>query len=877
MKNLFESALVWLKKNKKIFFALLMLFVAAGVFILADSALAQAGAAKGDVDAGGEVKIGSFLSVVISTVCSWITWALGLILGILMHLVIGVAQYNDFINSGAVTNGWVIIRDICNMFFILILLVIAFSVILRVDGYDIKKMIPKLLIMAVLINFSKTICGLIIDAAQVIMGTFVTSFKGVGGASMVQMFGMNNYLSFDKGDQEVKDLTASVAIGYFVAIIFLLISLVVVVALLGVLVMRMIMIWVYVVLSPLAFFLASFPQGKSYSQRWWKEFTEAVIVGPVLAFFLWLAFVTLGPEGSGSGVELGKSTNAPAGPTAAFNADNILKYVISIGMLIGGLVISQSMAGAAGGMAGKAMGKIQAGAGWTKKKALGGAKAVGLFAGGAALGAGKTLGGAVDRYGGRLAGAGLNLGKGLGSKGVGGAIGRGMVSAGAALGAGGLIATPLIALKNAPEKIWNNITKGDAEKRQIQKNIARGTTSSDGSFTHEGSRYRWNDKKNAYQQVDEKNPKIFKKGAGTTLQYKGKDVKKMGAWGASWTESREAAGSASKGAANAAQSKKINEEMEGIKNSGMGNEEAMRLLNNFSTSAPKKMALAMFLAANKAFKNKAEKDNAERVLANNSVLSSKFNDDVVKNQPHLAYDLKAIGKNGKVDVDLQAREEARFKKDLSKGKIDVSNLHKDAINDKLFQAQLRAWAKDPQTGSEEKYARIMEKNAENGGGENSKDVAAMVKSQIGKDANGKPVAIKDDASARLFAKMTGDLKGAFADAKGNFNAAALDAMGKYLATSSPKDLSRINPADIKNIVTNDPKAAEIIAFNLKFTTMKSLAKNAETSNLASVLREVVDDVATSPSPSPNNLNQAGIDKIQTLSNKIDKDPDLQDI
>jgi hypothetical protein len=140
-----------------------------------------------------------------------------------MAVVVAIAQYNDFTNSAAVVYGWVVIRDICNMFFIVILLVIAFSVILRIDGYDIKKMIPKLLIMAVLINFSRTICGLIIDLAQVIMLTFVASFKNLAGGGFVTMFGMDKYLAFSETKTDAS-MGISIAFGYLAAIIFLLIG-----------------------------------------------------------------------------------------------------------------------------------------------------------------------------------------------------------------------------------------------------------------------------------------------------------------------------------------------------------------------------------------------------------------------------------------------------------------------------------------------------------------------------------------------------------------------------------------------------------------------------------------------------------------------------
>jgi hypothetical protein len=51
------------------------------------------------------------------------------------------------------SNGWVITRDIANMFFIVILLVIAFATILQIEQYNYKKWLPKLILMAILINF----------------------------------------------------------------------------------------------------------------------------------------------------------------------------------------------------------------------------------------------------------------------------------------------------------------------------------------------------------------------------------------------------------------------------------------------------------------------------------------------------------------------------------------------------------------------------------------------------------------------------------------------------------------------------------------------------------------------------------------------------
>ncbi|GAG05001.1 unnamed protein product, partial [marine sediment metagenome] len=99
-----------------------------------------------------------------------VLWIVGWFLALcakLLNATLNPALYN-FMDEGIVQAGWAIVRDICNLFFILILLIIAFATILRLEPYDIKKMLPKLLIIALLINFSKMICGLIIDFSQVL-------------------------------------------------------------------------------------------------------------------------------------------------------------------------------------------------------------------------------------------------------------------------------------------------------------------------------------------------------------------------------------------------------------------------------------------------------------------------------------------------------------------------------------------------------------------------------------------------------------------------------------------------------------------------------------------------------------------------------------
>lgn len=363
------------KIKKKIFPYLFTIFLGVGIFLLAPSAHASWAA---DI-------IGGLIGMIIG--------AIGLILILVMKALVAVAQYNSFIASAAVDNGWTIVRDVCNMFFVLILLIIAFATILKIEQYNYKKWLPKLILMAILINFSKTICGLLIDFAQVVMLTFVNAFKDVAAGNLVKNLGITEILTLAEDDADVGFWEIIGA--YVLGLLYIIIALVVIVTMLAMLVMRIVMIWIYIVLSPAAYLLSAFPGGQTYAKQWWSEFSKNLIVGPVLAFFIWLSFASLqAPISEAFPVagdiktearEAGISTESenPTGATKASSPEVFIKFVIAIGMLIGGLKISQEIGGAAGSIAGKGMSKLSKGAtgalAFSRKKAIGGLKAGGMM------------------------------------------------------------------------------------------------------------------------------------------------------------------------------------------------------------------------------------------------------------------------------------------------------------------------------------------------------------------------------------------------------------------------------------------------------------------------------------------------------------------
>src|SRR5680860_126096 len=178
----------------------------------------------------------------IGSIAAGLVSVLGWILAKLMGILVYIAQYNNFTNSAVIINGWRVARDVANMFFVVVLLIIAFGTILQLENYNYKKWLPKLILMAILINFSKTICGLLIDVSQVIMLTFVNAFGKMGPGSLTNMLGITGWQKLD-GIEDVSSW--EVAGAYVLSVIYSAIALITVTAMLGMLVMRIIMIWVY--------------------------------------------------------------------------------------------------------------------------------------------------------------------------------------------------------------------------------------------------------------------------------------------------------------------------------------------------------------------------------------------------------------------------------------------------------------------------------------------------------------------------------------------------------------------------------------------------------------------------------------------------------
>ncbi|MEX0597735.1 MAG: hypothetical protein WD512_14685, partial [Candidatus Paceibacterota bacterium] len=233
-------------------------------------------------------------------------------------LVTSVMSYQNFFSNG-VNVGWTITRDFSNLFFALILLIIAIATVLNIsalDNYTAKRMLPNFIFVALFINFSKAIVGFLIDISQIIMISFYNSF----GPRMADI--ITKASKFAEASTETNTNVLILNIFQIVILAFLIFVLLWTALILA---MRIVTLWLIIMLSPLAFMSTLIPWLRGFGDDWRNKLQEALISGPTLMFLLYLA-MTLMNNG------LSDTINTTGGDNLVNNG-NLINYVLVIGLL----------------------------------------------------------------------------------------------------------------------------------------------------------------------------------------------------------------------------------------------------------------------------------------------------------------------------------------------------------------------------------------------------------------------------------------------------------------------------------------------------------------------------------------------------------------
>ncbi len=250
-------------------------------------------------------------------------------------------------SEGIIKIAWPLVRDFANIVLVLFLVVIALATILRIAGYQAKKTLPILIGIALLINFTPMICGLIVDASNIVMNYFL---KVAGGGNFFSGYlkeafsGTWNRLNSAAKGEISQNL--DLVISGLLLIAFNLIATFILLGYAILFLLRYVAIWLLVILSPIAFVCYILPATRGIFKKWWDQFIQWCFIGVTGAFFLWLACQSL----------LVMRSAAPP-MDAGFTPIDVLKNsiyicVAGIFLIIGFLATLSTSAGGAKGVTG---------------------------------------------------------------------------------------------------------------------------------------------------------------------------------------------------------------------------------------------------------------------------------------------------------------------------------------------------------------------------------------------------------------------------------------------------------------------------------------------------------------------------------------------
>ena len=292
-------------------------------------------------------KIIATIGAIIHSIVSLFFWLSAMFL----ELAFGI---EGFTTAGVVVIGWTITRDLANMLFVLVLITISLATILRIETYGMKALLPKLIIAALLINFSLVIAGAIIDFSQILTHFFydeVASANGVSG--QIAKVLKTPSLSKMSPDANIGDKLAAGASGLIMMIFSIFFGIILILAA-GLallfaaffLIVRLIMLWILLILAPLAWFFWIIPGTAHLFQQWWNTFLKWVFFSPIYMFFVYLA-IKAGDAGSFSSIiqqNMQDVVNASGWKETLFTTLSpamFIQFIVIIGLLFGGLVVAQ--------------------------------------------------------------------------------------------------------------------------------------------------------------------------------------------------------------------------------------------------------------------------------------------------------------------------------------------------------------------------------------------------------------------------------------------------------------------------------------------------------------------------------------------------------
>ena len=275
--------------------------------------------------------------------------------------------------DGPTYTAWQAMRNLANIGFVLVFLIIIFSQLTGggISNYGVKKMLPRLVVAAILVNASFIISQLAVDLSN-ILGSSIKQvldnlpvFSGREDGVLGALATGNSFTDVVAGWLGVNALlTGGVLVGtaaYFggigLLLPVLLAAVFAIVVTLGILVVRQALVVLLVIVSPLAFLAMLLPNTENLYKQWRKIFISLLILYPAVALLF---------GAGGLAANILSQTGAPVGPIIALAA-TIIPLIALPAVLKGSL----NAVPVVGGIASKLASRANANVGSSAKKRYG--------------------------------------------------------------------------------------------------------------------------------------------------------------------------------------------------------------------------------------------------------------------------------------------------------------------------------------------------------------------------------------------------------------------------------------------------------------------------------------------------------------------------
>ncbi|MEK7590341.1 MAG: hypothetical protein AAB454_01370 [Patescibacteria group bacterium] len=295
---------------------------------------------------------------------NWVAIQIGLGISYIGALLITIAAAfiqvlvevsRTIISNQMILTGFKITLSVTNLGFVLAIVVIAFSTILRFQTYGAKQLLWKLIVAAVLVNFSLTIASVLIDFANVIGMSFVDASSG----GNINSFAANLANSLNIQETAKGAGFGSVVEGYFkmlasitLTAIFNLLLVVVFFALAFMMLIRNIYLMILIILMPIVWLLWIFPNLSGHWSKWWSNFIRWTFFFPAMMFFVYVSIfaskeITTTITNIANGTKEITAASNLAGEGGIGTENNFIASVLAtlakMGILVGGLIAANSL------------------------------------------------------------------------------------------------------------------------------------------------------------------------------------------------------------------------------------------------------------------------------------------------------------------------------------------------------------------------------------------------------------------------------------------------------------------------------------------------------------------------------------------------------